>query len=43
MEIEGSRLYNRMEPFDTGIICWCSLTEHGSGDAFFYTNLKVCL
>ena len=27
-----------MKPFDTGIICWCSLTGHGAGDAFFCTS-----
>lgn len=41
MEIEGFILENKMEPFDTGIICWCSFSGHGAGDAFFYTNLIV--
>ena len=43
MEIEGFRLENRVEPFDTGIICWCSFSEHGAGGAFFYTSLIVGL
>lgn len=39
MEIEGFRLENRVEPFDTGIVRWCSFSGHGEGDAFFYTRL----
>lgn len=41
MEIEGFRLENRVEPFDTGIVRWCSFSGHGAGDAFFYTSLIV--
>lgn len=41
IEREGFRLENRVKPFDTGIICWCSFSEHGAGDAFFYTRLIV--
>jgi len=32
-----------MEPFNTGIIRWGSLTGHGAGDAFFCTSLIVYL
>lgn len=41
MDREGFRLENRVKPFDTGIICWCSFSGHGAGDAFFYTRLIV--
>ena len=41
MEIEGFRLENRVEPFDTGIVRWCSFSGHGAGDAFLYASLIV--
>ena len=43
MEIEGFRLENRMEPFDTGIICWCFFSGHGADDAFFYSTMVIGL